>query len=217
MKSIKKNFLIMFILVSVIFGTFVGFSFSKSKLNEIIKERENEIIELKRKNDKIDFILKSVFIIKKHSKYLTDQEIYNISNTAWEEAFKYRLNPNILLASGFVESGFNNHYIGLKGEKTYLQFMPTTYNEISGEELTDDKVKDVVEITKQYFKLMALYTFTFYDNEKVFIAYNCGHKIFNYFDDIEKIKMFVYDNKNLSYYPERIKNKYIEYINYTFR
>jgi len=212
-----KNMLI--VILIVLFSVLSGVESAKSRMMIMVKEKEKKLMDMQIRLHKEEFFLKTCLIAKEGNYRFPKEAIMIIAETAWQQSEFYHMpqSRDLFLACVTIETKFNNHAVGSNGERTFVQFMPETYEGITGEELTEEKIQNLKHITEQWFKLIALYTFTYYDNEKVFIAYNCGEKLLSYFRTTKEIKQWVYLNRDLEYYPEKVLRKYEEFVHYILR
>ena len=65
-------------------------------------------------------------IVKSHRPDITDAEIWNISEVIWEESFKRKLDPLLVLALIQIESGFQHTAVSPSGARGIMQIMPET-------------------------------------------------------------------------------------------
>lgn len=212
-KKYKKELTILFILTIAIFSAISGTMINKTKIKEIIEQKDNEIVKLKQENIKLSWQLNAGLDIKDTNSKIKNIDIIKMTQIIYDESEKYH-NPdskNDFIKCVKHETGFHREFVGLAGEKSMIQIMQETHLQFTGLELTDNLIYDDKHIIETWMKIYNLYTFTYFDNEKVWIAYNCGSGIFKYFDNIYKIKQCVYLNRNLKYYPDEIYNKYIPY------
>lgn len=168
------------------------------------------------------FLKKGLFIFKKYNCKFTNEEQIDILSLAYELSEETRISPMLFLAQAYEESGFNQKAVGMHGERSFLQFMPSTWRRLSGHDnflYIDDKLL----VTRMYFKLMR-------DNQRIIeadnpvdvkqellLAYNCGidYVLRNVNDskDFNIIKNWTYKSKNLKYYPDKIIERFNEFNN----
>src|SRR6266498_1467860 len=65
-------------------------------------------------------------IVKSHRPDITDAEIWNLSEVIWEESFKRKVDPLLVLALIQIESGFQHTAVSPSGARGIMQIMPDT-------------------------------------------------------------------------------------------
>lgn len=215
-QQISKGFYVLSILIPVLFSILTFKVISDEKQKKAEQELFYKNILFKHEINKYIWQMKAALIIKGMSRSLTNSDIRIIVETAWDQSEVYYLPADLILASASIETGFNHDYVGKDGEKSLVQFMPATYRDITGQELTDERIRDNKHIVEQYYKLMALYIYTFYDIEKAFAAYNCGYRLLRVIPEMDRFKNIVYIRKGMPVYSDRLIKEYERMVNYNY-
>lgn len=186
------------------------------------KETEIYITPEKKKEN---YIKKAIFIFKKYKAKFTSDEQLLIANTSYDLSQETHISPYLLLAVGYEETKFNNDCVGIYGEITYLQYMPGTWRELTSQYLGNEK--NVVYVTKIWYNIMEnnLSDLSYINNitgykddltERLLLSYNCGLNIMKTVknkEDFKNLKKFIYLNKGIMPYDQKVLKRYNEFIN----
>lgn len=231
-KGIENTFImvcICFIILLLIIIFFLIYLFFILK-DDIKKERQeiynfkefeqNEII-IDYQSKKDNFIKKAICIMKVNKAKFSENDMRKLSSTVFDLSQEKHISGYLFLAMAYVESNFNNNAKGKDGEITYLQFLPSTWADLTSGSYFFGAENDVCYIAKIWFMYMQNLSFYFKEETELFkvktiLAYNCGREFLKTLknnDDLKKFKNNIYI-KNYSY-DEKIFKKYNEFINFS--
>lgn len=206
MKKTINYILIFVVLYILIFLSFFCFFKDISGFLNSFKELEPKK-EIVPDWELLNFIETSEVVLK--NKIKDKEEILDYSSFVYHKSKKKNIDPYLVLATGYAESGFNRNAIGCSGEKGVFQFIPSTAKWLLKDKYKWNIEKDLYQSTKLWFlyyeRLSKLYN---NDVQKILLGYNMGegrlNQLLSYNDNIEVAKYIVYHRKNWKPYDEKV-------------